>query len=133
MRFIDGKQIIELDKPALIETLTKNRDQHRAVFEEACEGYRKMATERIAAMLKDAKEGRQIAQYVGLTVPTDHTGDYNRVITALTMSVDSRCALTEQQFAQYVMDDWEWRKNFLTAAGSYSVTATSMYAAHYTS
>jgi hypothetical protein len=131
MQFIDGQQLIQIDKDTLIGKLAANRAQHRAVFEEACAGYRTMAIERMEGMLEDARQGRQITVHIGLTMPADHTRDYDRVITALTMSVDSLATLTEQQFAHYVMDDWSWKRDFLTLAGSYSATAGSLYASTY--
>lgn len=120
MNFCEGQQIVVIDKEQLLGTLRTNRANHVSTYEAACNGYRRMAIDAIERMLKDARNGGMIATHVGLTPPRDHTRDYDRVIRALEFSVDSRAQLTEKQFAQYVMDDWEWRHDFVTLAASYS-------------
>jgi hypothetical protein len=49
-------------------------------------------------MLADAKEGRPIQRSVTLTEPSNHTKDYDRVITMLEMSVDETIVLDAGEF-----------------------------------
>jgi hypothetical protein len=40
------------------------------------------------------------------------------------MSTDTVVELSEQEFRQYVMDDWSWKHNFLASNAMYSAAAT---------
>lgn len=126
MRYEDGKKLIVVEKGELLAVLETNRAEHNAVFQEALQGYREQAIARLDLMLRDAKEGRGIQQYIGLSMPADHTRDYDRTIQILKMTVESLIPLTEPEFAMYVMDDWQWKRDFLTGASSYSTLASSL-------
>lgn len=88
-------------------------------FEQAIEGYRAAVVKELDQMLEDAKAGRLIKRAIGLVEPQDHTGDYDRIITMLEMSVNDTIELTQQEFAQYVMDQWGWMQEFKTSASFY--------------
>src|SRR5262249_50853591 len=92
------------------ELLTKeraNRDAHRTLFLKAQEGYRKLVIEELDRMLADAKAGRRIVRSINLAEPANHTGDYDRILAMLEMSVDDTITLDAQEFNQYVLDNWE--------------------------
>ena len=117
---------VKVDKAKLLEIVRENRNKHRKIFEEALEGYRKQAIAELDSMLADAKAGRRIRRSVSLIEPTDQTSDYDRVIRMLEMSVDEFVVLQEHEFAQYVLDRWNWRKQFLMSSSNYSHTAKVM-------
>lgn len=105
--------------PELIGILKKNRDAHRGIFEEAQKGYRIKVIELLDQALQDARQGGQINTAFELPVPQDHTSDYDRVIKMLEMSIDTRVELSEDYFAQYVMDDWSWKRQFMLSSAMY--------------
>lgn len=109
----------------LKKTVQKNRDEHRAIFEEAVEGYKKRAVEILEDHIARIKAGKVERVSVSLPVPQDHTADYDRVIKMLDMSVDDNVTLDEQAFAEYVMDDWGWQKQFLSDSAAYSRMAVN--------
>lgn len=104
----------------LLKKVTNNREQHREIFLEAQEGYRKAVIKELDAMLGDAREGKPIRRTVQLVEPMDQTRDYDRVIAMLSMSVQDEIELGEENFAQYVLDDWSWKGRFLMSSSSYS-------------
>ncbi len=114
---------VKVDKQELINIVEKNRDAHRAIFEEALEGYKKVAVRQLEAHIERIDRGDLIDVYFRVPVPEDHTDDYDRVLTMLAMSVDNTIEIDQQAFASYVMDDWNWKKQFLTTNSSYSQTA----------
>ncbi|HXM03797.1 MAG TPA: hypothetical protein VN939_14390 [Chthoniobacterales bacterium] len=42
--------------------------------------------------------------------PVDHTADYDRVISMLEMSAQDLVQVSAEQFDQYVLDNWRWRR-----------------------
>lgn len=120
MKYIDGHKYIIVNRDVLLDSVTTNREQHRGLFLQACDGFRKEAIRQIEGVLTEAKAGRDFSLHIGLVAPADHTRDYDRVIRSLQMQVDSQTMLTETEFAQYVMDDWSWKRDFLVTCSSYS-------------
>ncbi len=116
-------QNIRVQKSQLLEKLKENRKNHRKVFEEALEGYRKEVISVLEQKLEDARHGKRVTHYIELAEPMDQTKDYNRAIQMLEMSIDNTMEITQSEFAQYVMDDWAWKDQFLTCNSAYSATA----------
>jgi hypothetical protein len=86
------------------------------------------AVDELRSRVKRLKEG-QFIQLAGIQflipVPEDHTKDYDQVIEMLKMSVDEELEIESDQFACYVMDDWDWKEDFARAAFSNKTTATA--------
>jgi hypothetical protein len=57
--------------------------------------------------------------YISLPMPEDHTDDYERAIKMLDLDVREDIELTEQEFAQYVLDDWGWKDQWTTTNSAY--------------
>jgi len=113
-----------MDKERLRERVQANRDQHRAIFESAVEGYRGAVMKWFGAQmdrLRDGKDDFQVS-FTG-TRPQDHTEDYDRVLDMLDMSEDDTITLSEDEFAQYVRDDWGWKRNFMAMSATYAPDA----------
>jgi hypothetical protein len=107
------------DKTELTKTIQKNRDGHRAEFEEAMKGYEEEATKSLGRILQAIKDGKRPVISLYMTIPEDHTKDYDRVLKMLAMSQEGNIELDEDDFAQYVQDDWGWKKTFETTNALY--------------
>lgn len=55
-----------------------------------------------------------------LAVPKNHAKDYDQVIKMVEMSVDDTLKLRADEFACYVMDDWEWKPDFEATKSIYN-------------
>lgn len=110
---------VTVDRDEFVATVQTNRDNHRSVFEAALKGYRRRWIRELERRLVDVHEGRQIDQYFRLPEPEDHTDDYDRVLTMARMSVDDVIELTEDEFGQYVMDQWHWKNEFTNTTTMY--------------
>ena len=122
----DTDLTVSVGKPELLDALKKNRAQHRKIFEEALDGYRKKAIEMLEQNIANIKAGKVERIYVSLPMPEDHTKDYDRVIRMLEMHRGETLQLDQRYFAQYVMDDWGWREAVLEGAIFYgSATAAA--------
>lgn len=113
----------------LRRVISGNRETHRKIFLEAQDGYRRAIIEELDSRLREARSGKKISRIAFLTEPEDHTRDYDRVLKMLEMCSETHVELNEEEFGQYVMDDWRWKRQFLAANSAYSVTATAMLAA----
>ena len=103
----------------LKEVIQKNRDNHWSTFEKAQTKYREMAIAELERGIADAKAGRRIMRSLNLVEPFDQTKDYDRVLSMLSMTSDTNIELTEQQYSQYILDQWSWKAQFDTANSSY--------------
>jgi hypothetical protein len=104
---------IEVSKQELLEKLESNRADHRQIFDEALEGFRAKVTEDLQAWIDSIANGARRNVYVSHQVPSDHTADYDRAIAMVKMDIGETTMLSERDFAQYVMDDWGWQKEFV--------------------
>jgi hypothetical protein len=117
---------IKVKKTELLEILKKNRKAHNGIFREAQDGFRKVVIEELEKRLEAARKGKRIEQYMRLPEPQDHTRDYDRVIAMLEMDLSETVELSEQDYAQYVEDDWEWKRQFLGTSRAYSLRAEKL-------
>src|SRR5271155_712033 len=114
---------IRVEKTKLLETLHKNKAEHREIFLEALEGYRKAAIKLFEENLERAKAGKPFHIYFQLIQPSDQTKDYDRVIGMLELDTETHILLSEQDYRSYVLDDWNWKGTFLTSNSTYSAKA----------
>jgi hypothetical protein len=110
---------VEVHKDELLEKLQRNRDNHRATFEKALEGYKRELYKELNYRISELTAGRVPNRHIQLPEPEDHTNDYDRVITMVEMSVSDTIKLTAQEFAQFVMDDWGWKQAFTNTSQRY--------------
>jgi len=112
-----------IGKEKLMEIIQENRDKHRSVFLEAIDGYRLEAIKRLERMIEKIKKGKTIDQYLRLPVPTDNTNDYDRVLKMMELDTRDEINLNEEEFAQYVLDDWSWKREWIATASNYTSNA----------
>lgn len=111
-------------KEALLAILQENRDKHRAVFEAALEGYREQCVVILRDKIAALSDGRSPTLQIMMSRPEDHTRDYDRVIKMLELSISETFEMDEQMFAQYVMDDWRWKRDWLRMSSRYASAST---------
>jgi hypothetical protein len=112
-------QSVNVKVEKLLEKVKENRDNHRAVFEAALEVFKVKVVEELEAMLERARKGERVAHSHGLMQPMDMTREYDQAIAMLEMSVDEEIEVTHQEFAQFVLDQWHWKQQFVTSNAAY--------------
>jgi hypothetical protein len=115
-------------KDELLTILRTNREQHRAIFLEACDGYQKEAIRQLQAHMRQVRKGTRKRISIYLDAPVEQTKSYDRVIKMIEMTTEDIIALTEAEFANYVLDEWSWKQDFLSSNSTYSATAMRMSA-----
>lgn len=111
---------VRINKGDLLAKVTANRDNHRRMFEAAQEGFRDAVVAELDKMLADAKRGRRVRTSVELSPPIDQTPEYDRIILQLEMETRNEIELTDEEFANYVMDKWRWTPTVLGLAEQYT-------------
>lgn len=104
--------IVTIKKSELLFAIRKNREEHRSTFLRAQEGYRAAVIAELERSLADAREGKRIRRSIELIEPIERNKDYDRVIKMLEMSTAEEVTVSETQFAQYVLDEWDWKAQF---------------------
>ncbi len=123
-------QEIKMKRAQLLEIVKKNRDTHRQVFLEALDGYRKAAVAELERSLDDAKAGRKFNRSLTLIEPMDMTKTYDQAIQMLELHTQDEIEIQNEEFRNYVLDEWHWTKNWATSNQSYASTQmTSAYLA----
>jgi hypothetical protein len=112
----------KMGKGTLLKKIQENRDRHRKIFEEALEGYRKKVIEILEEKVAALKANKRTELYIRLPEPQDRTKDYDRVIAMIKENLIEEIELTETEFAQYVLDDWQWKDEFLSVSNNYTAT-----------
>jgi len=56
---------------------------------------------------------------LNLVFPQNHSQDYRRALEMMRASVFDEVKLSAEDFSRYVLNDWEWRANFLAATNQY--------------
>lgn len=111
---------VRVKRLELLDILRKNRKAHLETFQKALAGYREVAIEELDRMIEEAKAGKRIRRQLELIEPTNHTKDYDRVISMLEMCIDNTIELAEDEVGMYVMDDWRWKEQFTQTSAHYT-------------
>jgi len=109
----------------VLEALIGNRTKHREIVIEAREGYAKRAVEVLKAELKRLETSKNALVMFSLQPPQDHTKVYDTAIEMMRMHQDETVVLDSGQVRNLMMDEWDWKTNFLVANSMYSGKAVA--------
>jgi len=110
---------VTVKKTDLLETLRRNRDEHRDLFLKAQKAYRKRWIKELERKLKEARNNEEIVQAIALPVPEDHTDDFDTVIQMLEWDQNDTLEISYRDFLTYVRNDWGWKVSFAANTESY--------------
>jgi hypothetical protein len=116
---------IEVLKARLVETLAANKATHEADFDLAWEGFIDKVLTRIDGMRADTIAARKTPGIsyklgVGLNPPVSYSEDYRRALEMCEWEVADTVNLTEDEFKQFVQDEWDWKRQFVSSANLYT-------------
>jgi hypothetical protein len=124
-----GELKFDFSRTEIMERVKENRDKHAEEFAVALKGYylevqeqlEKIAEEAQKASVKAGKEKdpKSLTYSVNARKPEDHTGDYDRILDMLRLAKNENIELDEQEFAQYVRDEWAWKQRFTETSSTY--------------
>ena len=119
MRFSDDGMKVTVQKDRLLATLRENREQHEAEVAKAQERYRKEAILAMRINLRKAEDGGKIETYIRLPEPTSYVSSYDKAIAMVEWQVGETVELSQSQFQQYVLGEWDWKAEFAATTGTY--------------
>ena len=111
---------VKLNKKDLLKVIKKNRKKHVEEYESASKIFIEDAIAKLQEMLKVAQTKGRIIQSLGLAEPKSYVESYDTAIRMLEMSVDEVIELSEQEFKQFVEDNWVWKSAFTTTTSFYN-------------
>lgn len=110
---------VTIEKSKLLDALRRNYSLHESEWETAMLGYRKLLKAQLLNLLDDVAAARDVDHHIHLKKPHNHGKDYHRVIKMLEMSVANDITITELQFRNFVLDEWQWSDEFKSSTMSY--------------
>ena len=118
-------QKIKVNKNQLIEILKKNKEEHASIYSVAYEKYRQRIISSLKEHIQAAEnsKNKKIKFRFNLTEPQNYIDEYNRAIQMLEMSVDEVVELTEQEFTNFVQDEWSWSNAWANSNSEYCQNA----------
>jgi hypothetical protein len=108
-----------LNRNDLLKVLGENRAKHDAEHKAAKEAYGKKLIEKIEQELVRVKGGKKF-RHISLVEPRVHLDEYDRAIKMVEMTTDERIDLTPDDFSKFVMDEWNWKRDFAMLNATYS-------------
>jgi len=113
---------VNMDREKLLEIVRENLVKHMSQYEEAVVDYKALVLKITQHNLKVAKTA-DMAEFKNFKslppAPISYKDSYNRAIRMLELSVDSVIELEEYIFNQLVLDEWDWKHQFVGATMSY--------------
>jgi predicted nucleotide-binding protein (sugar kinase/HSP70/actin superfamily) len=120
-------QDVTISKDKLLHTLEENRTKHRKVFEAAMEGYKEQVRKELETRLHAMDRGRIPDLVIHLTAPEDHTREYTAIIEEIKWHEGTTLDLDDVTFRQFVLDQWSWKRRWLTHSSNYAAATVNEY------
>jgi hypothetical protein len=111
---------IRVSKADLIETITKNRDEHRETFLAAQKKFRERVIEALDQRLEEARAGKHVSLTISLPEPVDYTDEYQRALDMLDWEQREEVELDQESFAQLVRNEWSWARHWAQNSLAYT-------------
>lgn len=110
----------------LLKKLRTNLDEHKVIYEEAKKGYLESLHTMLEQMLIKVADKNLIDPTIDLQKPANYSKAYQKAIQMLEFTSDKTITLDQSLFDRYVLDEWDWSRNFLSNSVLYgSATASS--------
>jgi hypothetical protein len=111
-----------MDKEKLLAVLRANREKHVSDFKDAWAGFLVTVTEETTAFLLRVQDvPTKIDRWgLGWVKPESHEADYDRAIGMVSDNVNPTIELGDEEYSNYVLDEWQWKKQFAVTTEMYS-------------
>lgn len=109
---------ITRQKEVLLTTLEENRAKHEIAFNTAAAEYNDLILKLLDVTKKkvlagDTSDWIRSLQQLSYAAPKSNISSYDNAISAIRWTDGETVELTMEDYHQFVLDNWEWRKNFL--------------------
>ena len=116
------ERVITVKRAALLTKLAENKKEHEKLYNEAVVGYRVAVKNKLSAELDRVSSSKDWLENLGISMvkPTSYLKEFDRAIAMFTMEVNDEVELSEEDFSQYVMNEWDWMRNWVVSNAGYS-------------
>lgn len=111
---------MKMSRTKLLELLRVNRDRHVGNYEEARVIYFDRLLLDLEKRRTEAEEGKFSNSIIDLQKPENMSKEYDRLITMLEMDESEEKVLNRADFANFVLDEWDWKYRAATVNSSYT-------------
>jgi hypothetical protein len=113
--------VVDIHKQLILDVLHRNRDAHRAVFVKALGRYHELLEQALVDRIDaiDKHPDKPVKLLINLPTPEDHTRDYDRVIAMIQRHQGETVSMSEQKYANYMDDEWDWTRAWVGNTRSY--------------
>jgi reverse gyrase len=120
----NAMKAIKMNRAELLDIVRSNAEKHVSEFNEAVGDYKKLAlqtalTNAELAKTAELEEFRKIKSHP--TPPQSYEDSYRRAIRMLELSIDDIIEIEEDIFNQLVLDEWSWKRGFVTTNSMYKI------------
>lgn len=112
----------KVKKSDLLETLRNNRAAHEKEFKSAKKTWLREAKKALRKAADNAENNDKIdfSPLSELPKPTHYLDSYDVMISRLEFEVEDEVELDEREFKAYVLDDWNWKNQFVGTTSIYN-------------
>lgn len=113
---------VRVNKTDLLDKLNENREEHERTFQTAVAAFQREAYTALRDRAAELERGGfpKAPLHFDLPVPRSFTTKYDSAIAMLNMSADDVVELTQAEFEQYALDNWDWRDSFAASTTRYA-------------
>lgn len=111
---------IKVEKGTLIDILTTNLNRHKEGHKKAVEGYKTKLIEHAQENLARAEEGKHPQSFSYHGKPKNYASQYERALGMLKLADEGPIKLSAPDYARFVEDDWDWKKEWAKASAFFS-------------
>lgn len=110
---------ITVSKSELLGHLRTNREVHIEEYNLALIAYRNTLTSAFKIAYKKAMAGEDVPHEVNVERPLSYKNSYDTAIAQLEWHTGDVIELDQNEFKQYVLDDWHWKLAFVASTNLY--------------
>jgi hypothetical protein len=115
-------QTVIVHRDRLRQALTENRLRHETNWKEAHARWRVDLADQLTWAAVELADGGKV-NLAGILKehqePENHTEDYDRVLAMLDFSDTDQITLTQGDFRNYVLDEWDWKTRWNLSNAKY--------------
>ena len=118
---------VKVNKDDLIRAIISNKNEHIKKYNDAIAGYKTKLIEKLYEAVELAIHDKELITTIIMPAPKpiNHKSDYDLAIGMLEMSVEEIVEISDEQYRNFILDDWSWKSSFTTSSTSYSSSSSS--------
>ena len=111
-----GLKLVKVSKEKVLEKLKLNKVKHQQDYDVALLGWKTEIRENLERELQKVQDGNYDKLDFGFTFsckkPENHIKEYEVIIGMLEMDENLSTILTDIDYRQYILNEWDWMQNW---------------------